>query len=131
MKYANFHSLPLGDNYASIKSGHGLNENDYLVVRGKNYKITAINDDDCFYLEATRNVVRIDGSFHNNSNRQRFRFRCMPKLQGKIITFHRSNVATHHPVDISFKPNKGKNNHGNFEMCFHNIIFNNFWVYDP
>ena len=52
----------------------------------------------------------------NNVKRQKFRYRRMPKIQGKTVTMNQCNVTTHCPVQISFKPNKGKNDYGNFEM---------------
>ena len=114
-----------GDNFVSLKANHGITAGDYIVVRGKSYRVMVVTDDDCFYPEGTRNIIRIYGSFENNCTRQRLRFRQMPLLRGKLFQTEFRNLTNHKNVEIKFKQNKNnRNNHGNAEITFNNAIFN-------
>ena len=91
-----------GENYVSVKHGHGLKVDDFLLVRGINYRIINIHYDDCFsHIEGSRNIIIVDKPFQNNINSQAFRFRNMVHLNGKLAAFsffkeHSFLQAFHH-----------------------------------
>ena len=61
-------------NFGSVKANHGLRIYDYLVVRGKHYKITDIHPDDAFSgTEGSRKMIYVDRNFENNVNNQPLR----------------------------------------------------------
>ena len=51
-----------GDNFVSLKANHGIKAGYYIVAHGKSYRVMVVTDDDCFYPESTRNILRIYGS---------------------------------------------------------------------
>ena len=114
-----------GDNYASVKSGHNLSVGDYLVVRGKNYKIRDIHPDDCFArVEGSRNMIYVTEPFANNVKRQIFRFRKMIWLKGQLIDVPAVKIHSYHPVQIYFKEKKKKIEHGVMDLSFSCSVFN-------
>ena len=113
-----------GCDWVSVKNGHGLREEDYLIVRGKNYKILAITDDDAgTFLPNTRNIIRVNREFENNVTNQKLRYRRKPTVCGQIIELPKASILPHQLVTIDFK-DINSNDHGNVEICFHNLIFN-------
>jgi len=114
-----------GDNYVSIKAGHGLVIGDFLDVRGKNYEIQSIHPDDCFAsVEGSRNMIYVKNVFLCNVKDQVFRYRKMVYVNGRLLSLKFSNILTFRGVSISFKENKNKNNHGNMVLSFSCAIFN-------
>ena len=57
-----------GDNYFPLKSGCPLEVGDYIVVRGRSYKIKLITDDDAFTSKyGQNNIVCIWGTLQTMS----------------------------------------------------------------
>ena len=107
------------DNYVSLKAGHGLNVNDFIIVRGKNYRIMTVHHDDCFFrVEGSRNSITVDRPFESNANNQSFRYRKMIYLNGHLKPVKESLFQSHRPVTVAFKPNKNKNGLGEMEVSF-------------
>ena len=118
-------SIKKGTDYVSIVATNDVQEGDYLVVRGKSYRIYAKTDDDCFtFKEGERNVIRISGTFKNNVKRQRFRYKKMPMVCGFITNIDADFLRPHNQMEIKFSINKNGNNHGLANILFYNIVFN-------
>ena len=121
-----------GDNFTSIKEGHGLLVGDFLVVRGgKSYKICDIHPDDAFTpTEGSHNLVFVEKPFENNTEKQPLRFRKMIYLRGKLISVSASSLSSFRGIAINFKDSKNKNNnHGVMELSFSRAVFNSLWYY--
>lgn len=127
-------SMSKGDNFTSVREGHGLLVGDFLVVRGKNYKIMEIQPDDgcasIYQKEGSRNMVYVDRSFENNSEKQPLRFRKMIYLRGKLISVSASSLSTFRGIAINFKDSRNKDyNHGVMELSFSCAVFNSLGYY--
>ena len=65
--------------YVSVKAGHGIEEGDFLVVRGKSYEIIAVTNDDAAHaIPYARNIIRVSRDFENNCRNQPLRFKKDP-----------------------------------------------------
>ena len=118
-------SVRKGYEHASIRSGSPLVEGDYLVIRGKTYKIHAVSDDDAFTpIEFSRNVVNIKGKFQSNVTSQKLRFKSIPRFHGKIIILPKALLADHKVIECHFSLNKNGNKHGLVHLSYFNTIFN-------
>ncbi|XP_066914213.1 uncharacterized protein [Clytia hemisphaerica] len=115
-----------GNKYVSVKSGHGLQIGDYLVIRGHNYKITDVHPDDgsAAGAENSRNVIYVDKPFKNNVNNQAFRYRKMVYVNGRIESVGMTALHTYRGMSIRFNENKNENLHGNMEVIFRCAVFN-------
>ena len=90
-----------GNNFVSVKSSHGLSPGDFLVVRGKNYRITDIHPDDCFTpVEGSKNMIYVERPFENNTEKQPLRYRKNIYLCGKLISVCSSSLSTFRGVSI-------------------------------
>ena len=118
-----------GNNFVSVKAGHGLEVGDYLVVRGKNYRITDIHPDDCFVKEeGSRNMIYVQKEFDNNVKNQCFRFRKMVFVKGKMVDLKEEHMHRFRGIEIKFKE-KNKNSHGIMELSFSTAVFNSSGYY--
>ena len=109
----------------SIKAGHQLVVGDYLVVRGKNYRVVNITPDDCFTIqEGERNIFTVDRVFENSVKKQPLRFRKMVLFNGSLHVLKSTNVHPFRPFTIDYKKNKNGNNHGVMEIGFSCAVFN-------
>ena len=116
-------TVKIGDNFVSVKAGHTVNVGDYLVVRGKSYKVTIVTEDDCFTkVERSRNIIFVRRSC--NMNKQCLRIRRMICLNGRITSVKKEMLHSYRKFQLVFKANKNGNNHGCMEMEFSNAIFN-------
>ena len=113
------------DSYVSVKADHGLTVGDYLVVRGKNYRIVDIHPDDGFTSKwGSRNLIFVDKPFQNNVKRQAFRLRKMRHLFGRFVQVSSSHLCTYRGFSSCFKSCKSQNNHGEMELKFSCAVFN-------
>ena len=118
-----------GDNYFSLKSGSPLEVGDYIVVRGSSYKIKLITDDDAFTSKyGQNNIVCIWGTFANNVNRQKLRYKRVPRFAGSLHTAPYKNLLKHKVLETKFLLNKNGNKHGTMEITFYNTVFNSAGV---
>ena len=102
-----------------------MNVGDYLVVRGKNYKIIDIHPDDAFCaVEGARNMIYVNRGFENNVNKQAFRFRKMIYIRGKFLSVPVSKLHVFRGTSIRFRENKNENNHGFMDLIFSCAVFN-------
>ena len=123
-------STSKGFNFVSVKANHGLSLGDFLVVRGKNYKVVDIHPDDGFAkVEGSRNMIYVDKNFENNVNNQALRFRRMVSVRGKFSSIPISKLHIFRGMSIKFKENKNKNNHGIMELIFSCAVFNSSGFY--
>jgi len=117
-----------GDNFTSLKAGHGLKVGDFLVLRGKNYKIMDIHPDDCFTsIEGSRNMVYVENKFESNIKDQCFRFRRTIYLKGSLVEV-KSTDMNRYRINISFRE-KINNSHGIMELYFSCAVFNGSGFY--
>ena len=113
-----------GNKFVSVKAGHGLNIGDFLVVRGKSYKIMDIHPEDIFAaVPESRNMIYVDKSFECNVKNQAFRFRKMVYLHGSLQTLPCTAFVTFRGLSIKFKE-KNKNKHGAMELTLSCAVFN-------
>ena len=112
-------------NFVSVKANHTLQIGDYLVVRGKHYRIVDIHPDDGFTrLEGSRNMIYVDRIFENNVNNQPFRFKRMVYVNGRLISIPLTKLKTFRGVSVKFIKNKNDTNHGEMNICFSCVVFN-------
>ena len=124
-------STDKGFNFVSVKANHGLNVGDFLVVRGKFYKISEIHPDDgcSSSLEGSRNMIYVDRNFENTVNRQAFRFKRMVNIYGRLLSIPVSKLNVFRGVSIKFRGNKNGNDHGIMDLTFSRIVFNSSGFY--
>ena len=115
-----------GNNFVSVKAGHGLNVGDYLVVHGKFYKITEIHPEDGFAygMEDSRNMIYVESPFENNVTKRAFRFRKNFSIRGKLLTLPSSKMHRFRGVSVKFTENKNKQKCGEVGVSFSCAVFN-------
>ena len=112
-------------NFVSLKKDHGLNVGDYIVVRGKHYRIVDIHPDDfSTKVEGSRNMIYVDRNFENNTNNQPLRFKRMIYIHGKLLSIPVSKLKVFRGFFVNFTKNKNDTNHGEMNIKFSCVVFN-------